>query len=132
MHHNLPFPYPNSLTSLSQPRLEHLVRRAHKFERIWSRGTPEEPEHHLTFQATQSNVVSEVRFLRGHEDRLVVVVAQGIWSSLSIWDIGEEVLEVAVKVVDWSPKGASLNGLVTNADPDSPATLAISVARPQR
>lgn len=86
----------------------------------------------MTFQATQSNAVSEARFLRGHEDRFLAVVSQGIWSSLSIWDIGEEAMGPAVKVVDWAPKGASLTSLVVNTDPVSPATLALSVASPQR
>ena len=52
--------------------------------------------------------------------------------SLNIWDIGEDTMGVAVKVVSWAPKGASLNGLVVNTDPNSPATLAISAAIPQR
>lgn len=86
----------------------------------------------MTFQATQSNAVAEVRFLRGFEDRYVAVVSQGIWSSLTIWDIGEEAKGPVIKLVEWAPRGASLAGLVVNTDPESPAMLAISVTLPRR
>lgn len=86
----------------------------------------------MTFQATQSNAVSEVRFLRGHDDRFLAVVSQGIWSSLGIWDVGEEAMGPTVKVVHWAPKGAALTSLAVNTDPESPATLALSVASPHR
>jgi hypothetical protein len=43
---------------------------------------------------------------------------------MAIWDIGEE---DARKVCEWSPRGAIFNGFALNSDPNSEATVAISL-----
>ncbi|THH15569.1 hypothetical protein EW146_g4927 [Bondarzewia mesenterica] len=128
LRRHLPFPYAESqLASLNQTRIEYHTLRALRFERTWA-PVPSAPLHNFTFQVTQSTAISEVQFLPGHDDRYLVIVTEGIWSTISVWNIGENGFGPAYRVAEWSPsRGSVLNGCTINSDPDSDATIAVSV-----
>jgi len=54
----------------------------------------------------------------------MMTISKSVWSEMAIWDMGEE---DARKVCEWSPRGAIFNGFALNSDPDSEATVAISL-----
>jgi hypothetical protein len=54
----------------------------------------------------------------------MMTVSKSVWSVMAIWDIGEE---DARKVCEWSPRGAIFTGFALNHDPNSAATVAISL-----
>ena len=54
----------------------------------------------------------------------MLTISRSVWSAMAIWDIGEE---DACKVCEWSPRGAIFNGFALNSDPNSEATVAISL-----
>jgi hypothetical protein len=60
----------------------------------------------------------------GHGGRLMLTISRSVWSAMAIWDISEE---DARKVCEWSPRGAIFNGFALNSDPNSEATVAISL-----
>jgi len=56
----------------------------------------------------------------------MLTISKSVWSAMAIWDMGEE-KEDARKVCEWSPRGAIFNGFALNSDPNSKATIAVSL-----
>lgn len=54
----------------------------------------------------------------------MLTIFKSVWSAMAIWDIG---VKDARKVCEWSPRGAIFNGFALNSDPNSEATIAISL-----
>ncbi|KAA1477182.1 hypothetical protein DENSPDRAFT_875101 [Dentipellis sp. KUC8613] len=132
--HNLPFPRHRALASLSQDQLERLTVRAIHFQTIWD-PVPKATRRAFTFEATRSYAVGQIQFIPGHDERYLAVVTHGIWSAINIWDIGPTSTGPARRVVEWSPQGATLSGLVVNSEPDCDGTLAVTLhptGRPPR
>jgi len=77
----------------------------------------------VIFDATSSTPVSDLRFVPGHDGKWLLTVSRGIWSVITLWDIGDGLR----KMLEWSPREALFDGFALNTDPDSEATLAVSI-----
>ncbi|KAF5376655.1 hypothetical protein D9615_007816 [Tricholomella constricta] len=118
------FPFTTKpLDSMSLSELEQRTCHAYHLASRWLSGLSM-PRRTLFIDATSSTSVSDVRFIPGHSGDWILTVSKGIWDMFSIWDVSSS---EARKACEWSPRGATFNGLAFNTDPVSEATLAISV-----
>lgn len=113
--------YPFSRLPLdSLPDLESLTRKAYLLGTKWLSQSPKPRTTHV-FDANPSTYIEDVTFLPGKN--WLLAVSKGIWSGITAWNLEAGVSRMA----EWSPKGAIFNGFAVNADPDSEATLAVSI-----
>lgn len=120
------FPFPNgiSLDSTTDLELEQSVKRSFLLGRKWQLPSPQ-PRHVYEFNANPSTCIEEVRFLPGRN--WLLTVSKGIWSTIVVWDLNFADGAGAEKITEWNPKGAIFIGLAVNTDPQSEATLAVSL-----
>jgi hypothetical protein len=107
---------------MDSAELERRTRHAYRLSRKWLSPTCE-PQKMVIFDATSTTSVSDLRFLPGHDGRWLLTVSKGIWSLITVWDIGDGLR----KLSEWGPKGALFSGFALNTDSHSTATLAVSV-----
>ncbi|PBK61094.1 hypothetical protein ARMSODRAFT_1089932 [Armillaria solidipes] len=107
--------------SLDDNDLEHRTRHAYRLASRWLADTPLTPKSETTFIGSP---VSEIKFVPGRQHKWVVTVSKGIWSVLTIWDITRQ-----QKCSEWSSKGAVFTGVKLNADPESEASVAVSLSQ---
>jgi len=113
--------YPFSQLPLnSLPDLESLTRKAYRLGTKWLSPFPE-PRTSQIFAANPSTYIEDVKFLPGKN--WLLTVSKGIWSGITAWDLDAGVTRIA----EWSPRGAIFKGFAVNTDPDSEATLAVSM-----
>jgi hypothetical protein len=117
LSHGYPF---SQLPLNSLPHLESLTRKAYSLGRKWLSPCPN-PLTSQIFAANPSTYIEAVKFLPGKN--WLLVVSKGIWSGITAWDLDAGITRMA----EWTPKGAIFNGFAVNADPDSKATLAVSI-----
>ena len=121
LNRRYPFP-PFPIDAMDAPELERRTRHAYHLATKWQ-STSCEPEKMVIFDATSATPLTDLRFLPGRDGKWLLTVSKGIWSVMSLWDIGDGLR----RIVDWSPKDGQLHGFAVNTDPDSPATLVVSI-----
>lgn len=104
--------------------LELRTRRAHRLGQFWLSPTAI-PRLALSFSASQGMPVSEIRFIPANYDWLISV-STGIWSVITCWDVHPRASRTAVKLAEWSPRGAIFTGIAVNQHRQSDAVLAVS------
>ncbi|KAG7441198.1 uncharacterized protein BT62DRAFT_553792 [Guyanagaster necrorhizus] len=68
--------------------------------------------------------VSEIKFVSGRQHKWLLTVSKLIGSVLTVWDItGTQMCS------EWSPKGATFTGVKLNDDPDSEASVVVSLSQ---
>ncbi|PBK61097.1 hypothetical protein ARMSODRAFT_897248 [Armillaria solidipes] len=110
------YPFP-----LDDTDLEHRTRHAYRLASRWLANSPLTPKSETTFIGSP---VSEIKFVPGRRHKWVLTVSKGIWSVLTIWDITRQ-----QKCSEWSPKGAIFTEVKLNADPESEASVAVSLSQ---
>ena len=123
---NLPYPYSGDSKSfhlLDAGELERSTRHALRLHRNWTSAKPG-PVSHITFKASASNIVSDVKFVlrRGHD--WLITVSKGIWSVITCWDYADA--NCVRKAGEWMRKGALIRSVVVNSDPESDACLVVA------
>lgn len=114
------YPIPD-LPLISLPDLEELTRRAYYLGTKWL-SRCQEPRRIEVISAHPSTCIEDVRFVPRRS--WLLTLSKGIWSVISAWDIAKG----SIKISEWrSPKGALFIAFAVNTDPDSQATLAVSV-----
>ncbi|KZT19092.1 hypothetical protein NEOLEDRAFT_1078582 [Neolentinus lepideus HHB14362 ss-1] len=119
------------LMAMDAPELERKARRAYQLGKKWSDLDRMSPRTSFTFHANPENPIMNLRFLPGLDGRWIVTVSQGIWSVLAFWHFNPDDPGKAVKMAEWTRKGAFFDALVVNQDPESEATVAVSVSLSQ-
>jgi hypothetical protein len=113
--------YPFSQLPLnSLPNLESLTRKAYALGKKWLSPSPA-PRTARVFDANPSTYIEDVIFLPAKN--CLLVVSKGIWSGITAWGLDAGFSRMA----EWSPRGAIFNGFAVNINPDSEATLAVSI-----
>ncbi|KAK0237325.1 hypothetical protein EDD85DRAFT_770504 [Armillaria nabsnona] len=107
--------------SLDDPDLEHRTRHAYRLASRWLADSPLTPKSEAIFFGSP---VSEIKFVPGRQHKWVLIVSKGIWSVLTIWDVTRQ-----RKRSEWSPKGAIFTGVKLNTDPESEASVAVSLSQ---
>ncbi|KAF8956748.1 hypothetical protein BDZ97DRAFT_1825834 [Flammula alnicola] len=121
------FPFPSTaLDDLSTPDLIQHTKTGYRLAQRWLSGMSA-PRTVRYIAGTSGTSVSDVRFVPGHDGRLLVTISKSVWSAMSIWDMGLSPLDESRKVCEWSPRGAIFTGFSMNCDPRSEATVAVSL-----
>jgi hypothetical protein len=119
------YPFPSSpINSMDSSELEKRTRHAYRLSTRWQSPSCT-PRKMVIFDATSTTPVSDLRFVPGHDGKWLLTVSKGIWSVITVWDIGDGLR----KMLEWSPKGAFFNGFALNTDSESDGTLAVSVVQ---
>lgn len=113
------YPFSHLSPKLLQ-NLERPTRRAYYLGNKWLSSSPE-PHTTQVFNASLSTCIEDIKFLPGKN--WLLVVSKGIWSGITAWDLDAG----ASVIAEWSPKRAIFNCFAVNTDPDSEATLAVSI-----
>lgn len=110
---------------MSVPELEQRTCHAFGLASRWLSGhlSPRRPMYIYT---TCSVPVSDVKFLPGRCGDWVLTVSKGVWDVLTIWNLASDERR-RQKTCEWCSRGAIFNGVALNTDPESDATLAVSV-----
>ncbi|PPQ94259.1 hypothetical protein CVT25_004915 [Psilocybe cyanescens] len=120
----LGYPFPTTpLDELSTKELTYHTISSYHLARRWLRGI-QGPRRMRYSSGTSATSVSDVQFLPGHNDSLMLMISKSVWSVLSIWYIGSENPH---KVCEWSPRGAIFSGIAVNGDSRSEATIALAL-----
>lgn len=118
------YPFPNTpLNQLSTRDLIHNTNHAYSLAKRWTAGVSK-PRQMKYISGTSGTSVSDVHFVPGHDDSLLLTISKVIWSVLDIWFIDSDNPQ---KVCEWSPRGAIFTGFALNSDKTSEATIAISI-----
>ncbi|KAK0483000.1 hypothetical protein EDD18DRAFT_1200523 [Armillaria luteobubalina] len=110
------YPFP-----LDDTDIEHCTRHAYRLASRWLADAPLTPKSETTFSGSP---VSEIQFVPGRQHKWVLTVSKVIWSVLTIWDTHQE-----RKCCEWSPKGAIFTGVKLNTEPESEASVAVSLSQ---
>ncbi|PBK86083.1 hypothetical protein ARMGADRAFT_1086842 [Armillaria gallica] len=68
---------------------EHRTRHAYRLASRWLPGSPLTPKSEITFIGPP---VSEIKSIPGREHRWLLAVSKGIWSALTIYDLGHHLV----------------------------------------
>ncbi|KDR65832.1 hypothetical protein GALMADRAFT_260029 [Galerina marginata CBS 339.88] len=118
------YPFPNTpVDDILTPDLVYATLHGYALAKRWISGIPG-ARNIRYISGTSGTFVSEVRFVPGHDDKLLLTISKTVWSALSIWYMGAADSQ---KVCEWSPRGAIFTGFVLNSDPRSAATIAIAL-----
>ncbi|KAG5638086.1 hypothetical protein H0H81_001853 [Sphagnurus paluster] len=109
---------------MSPSELEQRTWHAFHLAARWRKGIST-PRRTLFIQGTSNKSVSDVRFIPGHSGTLILTTSKRIWDVFEIWDISSP--SEPRMACEWSPRGATFNGIALNMDETSEATLAVSV-----
>ncbi|KAH6905563.1 hypothetical protein BKA70DRAFT_1291594 [Coprinopsis sp. MPI-PUGE-AT-0042] len=141
-HHVLskgyPFPRGIKLDSMTLEELERYTMQGAKLPTKWrERANTKWPtpsgDPLGSFQSTMSieghsgSAVTHTYWLP--RSNMLLTVSKSIWLVITIWSVGRlgDPSPQPTKLCEWSPRGSIFKGLAINADPASPATLAVSV-----
>ncbi|PPQ93506.1 hypothetical protein CVT25_005204, partial [Psilocybe cyanescens] len=118
------YPFPSTLfDELSTKELTYHTISSYHLARRWRRGI--QGRRRMRYiSGTSGTSVSDVQYLPGHNDSLMLMISKSVWSVLSIWYIGSEKPH---KVCEWSPRGAIFSGIAVNSDSRSEATIALAL-----
>ncbi|KAJ7114531.1 hypothetical protein C8R43DRAFT_1156511, partial [Mycena crocata] len=120
----LHYPFPDvALEDLSIPELERNTRYSYRLALGWLSENPLRCHVSSEFDATNDTPVSDLRFVHGHGGTWLLAVSKGIWSVLALWELGD----LPRKRCEWSRRDCLLQSFVLNGDPQSAATLAVSL-----
>ncbi|TFK48206.1 hypothetical protein OE88DRAFT_556689 [Heliocybe sulcata] len=127
------FPFPEkALAAMDMPELERRARRAYQLGNKWSSLDHMAPRATCVFEANPGNPIMNLRFLPRSDGKWIVTVSQGIWSVLAFWHMNADEPGSIIKVAEWTRKGTFFHAFVVNQDPDSEATVAVSVSLSQQ
>lgn len=127
--------------ALPDHALEQRCRRALHLARFWSAARTDvigkvSSRGPFTFAASAGLAIADVRFLPGRGGQWLATVSKGIWSTFTLWKLGDGCNKereaggewrAPKKVAQWSSRGAIFRGFAVNEDPEGDALVAISV-----
>ncbi|KAF8148396.1 hypothetical protein B0H34DRAFT_736837 [Crassisporium funariophilum] len=118
-----PFPRSTPLSDLPVSVLRHRTLRACRIAQKWLSGSVK-PHRKRYISGTSETSVSDVRFVPGHDERLVLTISRTVWSAIGIWDVS---IDKPKKLCEWSPRGAIFSGVAPNSENESEVTVAVSL-----
>ncbi|KAH6897741.1 hypothetical protein BKA70DRAFT_1315627 [Coprinopsis sp. MPI-PUGE-AT-0042] len=141
-HHVLskgyPFPRGIKLDSMSLEELERYTMQGAKLPTTWrERANTKWPtpsgdplggfQSTMSIEGHSGSAVTHTYWLP--RSNMLLTVSKSIWLVITIWSVGRlgDPSPQPTKLCEWSPRGSIFKGLAINADPASPATLAVSV-----
>lgn len=113
------------------PELEHKVRHAIHLGNYHRSGSCS-LRRSRSWRVNTANAISDISFMPGNDDRLLLTASKGIWCQISCWDMnpqGHGLESEPRKVCDWGPKSTVFLGFAVNSDPTSPVQLAVGITR---
>jgi len=105
------------------PELRFKVLSAYDLAHRWISGVTC-PQRTYHFPGASGARVSDVRFVPGYDDRLLLTISKTVWSAMSLWYMSDQDSKI---VAQWSPRGAIFTGHTVNDAMGSEATLAVSL-----
>lgn len=110
------------------PELEHKTRHAIHLGHF-HRSSSCALHKSRSWQVNAANAISDIHFLPGHDNRLLLTSSKGIWCQITCWDMYPERGLQPKKLCEWEPKSTVFLGIAVNTDPRSSVQLAVGITR---
>ncbi|KAF8148401.1 hypothetical protein B0H34DRAFT_668655 [Crassisporium funariophilum] len=115
-----PFPRSTPLSVLPVSVLRQHTLRACRIAQKWLSGSVTPYRERYILSTSLGTSVSDVRFVPGHDERLVLTISWTVWSAIVIWDVS---IDKPKKLCEWSPRGAIISGVAPNSENESEVTV---------